>query len=345
MSVAHTLLRRLLGSLLLAACTLAQAQRSSSLLDGAWQFQRADVPEAVSPTFNDAAWQHVTLPHTWNAPDGEVGGAYYRGPAWYRRVIERPATGDSGRRQFLEFDGATLAAEVWVNGQLAGRHEGGYARFRFDITALLHPGRNLLAVRVDNSALPQVAPLGGDFTIFGGLIRPVRLLDADTAHIDLLDHGGPGVQVDIEALTPTEVGLKLRVQLRNDAATAVERVLRVTLRDAEGRIVAERSQPVRLAASEASITSLSLLVPKPHLWQGVQDPYLYRLSAELLVDAAVTDAVELPLGLRQFKVDPERGFLLNGQPYPLHGVNYFHAGRPATAWRWAMPRSTKTCAS
>jgi beta-galactosidase len=328
MSIPRALMRPLLGTLLLAACTLVQAQRSSAPLMEAWRFQRADVAEAASPAFDDAAWQRVALPHTWNAPDGEVGGAYYRGPGWYRHVIERPSSVDAGRRQFLEFDGATLAADVWVNGQLAGRHEGGYARFRFDITALLQPGRNVLAVRVDNSTLPQVAPLGGDFTVFGGLIRPVRLIDTDTAHINLLDHGGPGVQVDTEALTPTEARLKLRVQLRNDGTSVAERVLRLTLRDAQGRTVVEQSQPVRLAPNTGDVTSLTLLVPKPHLWQGVQDPYLYRLSAVLLRDATVSDAVELSLGLRQFKVDPERGFLLNGKPHPLHGVNYFHAGRP-----------------
>src|ERR1035437_4404563 len=162
MTIAHIMLRPLLGTLLLAACTLVQAQRSSAPLAEAWRFQHADVAEASSPTFDDATWQRVTLPHTWNAPDGEVGGAYYRGPGWYRRVIERPSSVDASRRQFLEFDGATLAADVWVNGQLAGRHEGGYARFRFDVTALLQPGRNVLAVCVDTSALPQVAPVGRD---------------------------------------------------------------------------------------------------------------------------------------------------------------------------------------
>ena len=318
----------LAGTLLLLACTLVQAQRSSSPLDGTWQFQRADVADATSPTFDDTAWQRVALPHTWNAPDGEVGGAYYRGPGWYRRVIERPFTSDSGRRQFLEFDGATLATEVWVNGQLADRHQGGYARFRFDITTLLQPGRNVLAVRVDNSALPEVAPLGGDFTVFGGLIRPVRLIDTEAAHIELLDQGGPGVQVDTETLTATEARLKVRVQLRNDSTTATERVLRLRLRDAQGHVVLEQNQPVQLAPGAAELCSLSLQLPKPHLWQGVYDPYLYRLSAELVSAATVTDAVELPLGLRQFTVDPERGFLLNGTPYALHGVNYFHAGRP-----------------
>jgi beta-galactosidase len=336
--VAHALLR-LLGTLLLAGSTSALAQRSHTPLDGAWRFERADVAEAANPSFDDTAWRAVTLPHTWNAPDGEAGGAYHRGAGWYRRIIERPAaavSAASGRRQFLEFDGATLAADVWVNGQFAGRHEGGYARFRFDITALLHAGRNLLAIRVDNAALPQVAPLGGDFTVFGGLIRPARLIETEAAHIELLDHGGPGVRIDTEALSPTTAQLKVQVQLRNAGPQPAQRVLNLTLRDASGRTVAQQRLPVLLpvqaadspAAGPAHTVSATLQVAKPHLWQGVFDPYLYRFSAELLQDQRVADVVQLPLGLRQFAVDAQRGFLLNGKPYPLHGVNYFHAGRP-----------------
>lgn len=316
------------GLLLLAACALAQAQRRSTLLEGEWRFERVDRPEAAAPDFDDAAWARVKLPHTWNASDGEAGGAYHRGAGWYRRVIERPTAATPSRRQFLEFDGATLAAEVWLNGQRIDRHEGGYSRFRFDITPLLKPGRNLLAVRVDNGALPQVAPLGGDFTVFGGLVRPVRLIETAATHIELLDHGGPGVRVDTEALSAAHARLKVQVQLRNDAPQAADRELRLTLRDAQGRTVAHHRQRLRLQAGAATSTSALLHVPQPHLWQGVFDPYLYRLSAELLHGRTVTDAVQLPLGLRQFAVDAERGFLLNGQPYPLHGVNYFHAGRP-----------------
>ncbi|KQV47931.1 hypothetical protein ASC95_18265 [Pelomonas sp. Root1217] len=301
------------------------AQRQQLLLDGPWRFQAGDAKTAAE--LDDSTWARVVLPHSFNAVDGEAGGAYYRGAAWYRRVLQRPAAA-AGRRQFLEFDAATMAAEVWVNGQRAGRHDGGYARFRFDITNLLRPGRNLLAVRVDNGTLPQVAPLGGDFTVFGGLVRPVRLIETDDAHIELLDHGGPGVQVDTEALTSAAAQLKVRVQLRNDGALPARRLLRLTLRDAAGRTVLQQSQAVELPASAAHAASVQLNLAKPHLWQGVFDPYLYRLSAELLQGTSVRDNVLLPLGLRQVAVDPQRGFLLNGKPYPLHGVNYFHPGRP-----------------
>lgn len=321
--MSHALLALLLGLLIGLP---AQAARTSTPLDEGWRFQRADVAGAQASAFDDGAWEAVALPHTYNAVDGETGGTPYRGAAWYRRTLDsRP---DATARRFLEFDAATLAADVYVNGRHAGRHEGGYARFRFDITPLLQPGRNVLAVRVDNGRLPHVAPLGGDFTVFGGLIRPVRLIETPAAHIELLDHGGPGVRVDIEQLVSTNARLKLQVQLRNDAVQPVRRQLRLTLRDAQGSAVARQLQSLQLKPGVAQTATATLDVREPRLWQGVKDPYLYRLSAELLDGATVADAVQLPVGLRQFGVDPQRGFLLNGKPYPLHGVNYFHAGRP-----------------
>lgn len=321
---------KLRSALVAALCLLlalhAQAQRTTTALDGAWRFERADVAGAQAAAFDDAAWSTVTLPHTYNAVDGEAGGAFYRGAAWYRRTLE--VGSKDTRRRFLEFDAATLVADVWVNGQRAGRHEGGYARFRFDVTALLRPGRNVIAVRVDNTSLPQVAPLAGDFTIFGGLIRPVRLVETDATHIELLDHGGPGVQVDTESLSPDAAQLKVQVQLRNDGSAAAARVLRLTLRDADGRTVLRREQRATLAPGAAQTATATLDVPKPRLWQGVHDPYLYRLGVELVDGRTVADDITLPIGLRQIAVDPARGLLLNGKPYALHGVNYFHAGRP-----------------
>ncbi|RZL40715.1 MAG: glycoside hydrolase family 2 protein [Rubrivivax sp.] len=314
-------------ALLLAMMATAQAARTATPLDDGWRFTRADVAGADDPGHDDADWAPVTLPHTWNVPDGETGGTPYRGAGWYRRVIDRPSADRATGRQFIEFDGATLAADVWINGRHAGRHEGGYARFRLDVTPLLRPGRNLLAVRVDNSKLPHVAPLGGDFTVFGGLVRPARLIETDDVHIELLDHGGPGVRVDT-ALMPHGARLAVAVQLRNDGRQPADRQLRLTLRDAHGRSVAQHSQPLRLPPGAATTASAALTVRNPRLWQGLRDPYLYRLSAELVDGRQVADAVQLPLGLRQFAVDPARGFLLNGKPYPLYGVNYFHAGRP-----------------
>ena len=126
------------------------AERSRTPIDNIWSFVESDVQGAESPDFDDSRWRHVTLPHTFNGSDGDDGGGYYRGPAWYRTHVTMPAR-SGGRRYFLEFDGAALATDLWINGRRIGRHEGGFARFRFDVTDALRDGRNCIAIRVDNS--------------------------------------------------------------------------------------------------------------------------------------------------------------------------------------------------
>jgi len=331
-------LRRLLHALVGLAATLlllaappalaaSVAARQAERLDANWRFLRTDVPAASQQDFDDSRWTAVALPHTWNAIDGEAGGDYYRGVGWYRRDLDLPPF-DAGLRHYLQFDGAALVADVWVNGHAAGHHAGGYAGFRLDASAWLHAGRNVIAVRVDNAPSRQVAPLGGDFTVFGGLYRGVQLLTVAPVHIDLLDDGGPGVYV-----TPSEVArdlaqLVVRARLSNTTSAARPLQVRWRLRDAAGELVQQALGPFTASPASTQVVEQRLRVPHPHLWQGVVDPYLYTLSVEVLDQAALVDRVDTPVGIRQFSVDPDRGLLLNGQPYALHGVNLFHSGRP-----------------
>ena len=305
----------------------AHAARLVEPLDGPWHFQRADVPAASGAEFDDAGWPVVTLPHTWNAVDGEAGGEYYRGPGWYRRELQLPDA-PATRRRYLQFDGAALAADVWVNGHAAGHHEGGYATFRLDVTAWLHAGRNVVAVRVDNAPSRRIAPLGGDFTVFGGLYRGVQLVSTDAAHIDLLDDGGPGVYVGTREITHGEARLALSTRVTNDAPGARALRLRWTLRDAGGTLVQRRVARVVVAAGSTRSVSQDLAVARAHVWQGVDDPYLYTLSVEVLDGRAVLDRVATAVGIRAFSIDPDHGLRLNGRPYAVHGVNLFHSGRP-----------------
>jgi len=320
-------LRAWFATVLVACCAMAQAARVTTPLDGPWRFLRGDVAGAEVARFDDSRWATVTLPHTWNAGDGEAGGPYYRGPSWYRLTLPQPAP-RAGRRTFLEFDGAALVADVWINGRHLGRHEGGYARFRFDISDALLAGANTLAVRVDNATQPQVAPLGGDFTVFGGLYRQVRLIETAEQHLDLLDHGGPGMSIATQDVSAVSTGITVAARLRNDDAHPQPLSLRLLLRDAQGRTVASHQQALSLPAGTTELAKASLQLARPRLWQGRQDPYLYRLTADVLRRQQVIDSVTIPLGIRSVAVDPQRGFLLNGHSYPLHGVNYFHAGRP-----------------
>jgi len=303
----------------------ASDSRARTILSAQWRFFRGDAPAAAHPDFDDRGWTGVTLPHSFNAGDGE-DPAYYRGPAWYRRAFEisqiRP-----DRRLFIQFDGAATAADVYVNGRLAGRHEGGHAAFRFDVTAFVVPGRNVIAVRVDNSASRTIAPLGGDFTLFGGLYRPVSLIETGLVHVDLLDHGGPGVYARTTGVSGDSASVAIAARIANDSRA--RRRVRVTSRilDAGGREVARDSTALTLAAGATGIAEMQARIAGPRRWDGVRDPYLYRVVTRI---GEAGDEVSVPLGIREFRIDSRQGFLLNGTNYPLRGANLMHSARPGS---------------
>lgn len=289
-------------------------------LDHGWRFHQGDATDAQQPGYDDSGWAPVTLPHTWNARDGEDGGnGYYRGIGWYRSTVRIPLG-----RLFLQFDGATLVTDVWVNGQPAGHHAGGYAAFRFDITDLVTPGRPaLVAVRVNNASNPDVAPLQGDFTVFGGLTRHVWLIATGPVHVDALDHGGPGVYVRQDALSDARADLSIISRVTNDTSTARRTTVRAVVTDAHSHVVAAVSSEVGVPAGATVPVTQPATVRRPHRWNGRADPYLYQVH----VQVANGDTVSIPLGLRSVAVDPARGFLLNGRPYDVHGVD-LHPMRP-----------------
>ena len=323
-------MRALLG--LLAALALglaagpaqaAAGSRQQVVLSAGWLFAKGDPAGAAEPGFEDAAWTRVTLPHTFNAGESAEGD-YYRGPGWYRRTFEVRSL-DLRRRLYVQFDGAALVADVYLNGKPVCRHEGGHAAFRCDLTGSLQAGRNVLAARVDNSASRVVTPLGGDFTVFGGLYRPVSLIEADALHFDLLDHGGPGIYARATEIGEGAANIAVRAKVANEGARTRRTPVQVLIVDASGREVARASTRVDVPSGGVAEARLNLRVASPRLWDGVRDPHLYRLVARI---GEAGDEVAVPLGIRSFAFDPERGFLLNGRSYPLRGVNLMHSARP-----------------
>ncbi len=136
----------------------------------------------------------VTLPHTWNAIDGQDGGNdYYRGTCSYTRNLEKPELSD-GDRAVLQFDGVAMTAVVSLNGEKVAEHKGGYSTFRVDITNALHDGANELIVSVDNSDNDTVYPQKADFTFYGGIYRDVTLHVVPAAHFALAENGAPARQ-------------------------------------------------------------------------------------------------------------------------------------------------------
>ncbi len=249
------------------------------------------------------AFAPVSLPHTWNAKDGQDGGNdYWRGVGTYQIDLPDPT---DGKRQFIEFKGANHVATVYCNGRLLGQHKGGFSTFRFDLTAAMRPTGNVLRVDVSN-APSDIYPQTADFTFFGGLYREVSFIETAPAHFDLLKTGTNAVFV-----TPMVSGTT-RLDLFPVGAGGC--TVSVDLKDASGAVVASASAP-----AEAH-TVLTLSVKAPHLWNGMADPYCYTAEASLLRGDEVLDTVAVDYGYRSFHVDPNTGFWLNGKNTPLHGV-------------------------
>ncbi len=312
-------------------------------LDAGWRFHYGSVAGADQSGFDDGSWSKVDVPHTWNGTDGQDGGNNYaRGEGWYRRHYTAPA-GYAGRRLYLQFDGASLVTEVWINGRHVGRHEGGFARFRFDVTDALKPGAdNVIAVRVDNALNPDVAPLNCDFSVFGGMYRGVGLWVTDPLSIDPLDHAGPGIYLRQKALTDEAATVEVTTLVRNSSATTRRVAVRTLVADASGAPVAAASgEDVTITAGSSARVVSTVKIPEPHRWNGKADPYLYKASAEV-IDAdtgTVTDVVTEPLGLRTLALDPANGVILNGKRHPMHGVNR-HQDRPDKGWAVSTAEET-----
>ena len=245
----------------------------------------------------------VALPHTWNAFDGQDGGAdYWRGIGTYKIDLPAPT---KGKKQYIEIQGANHVATVYCNGRQLGTHKGGFSTFRYDLTPAMKAEGNVLTVVVTNG-VSDIYPQSADFTFYGGLYRDVNFIEVNDAHFDLLMDGTEAVFV-----TPHNVG-KTRVDLfpvNADGCT-----VKVDLKDAEGNVVGT-------ASTEAAAHNHVLIdVKNPHLWNGIADPYCYTAEASILSGDEVLDTVTVTYGYRSFRVDAETGFYLNGKSLPLHGV-------------------------
>src|SRR5215813_13082024 len=253
----------------------AEFRHDTSLVDG-WRFIKRDMDGAEQESFDDQSWDVISIPHTWNAKDGQDGGNdYYRGPAFYRRHFSIDAR-ETGRQLFIHFNGVSAVAEVWVNGVYLGQHRGGFGMFRFEMTSAVRVGGdNILAVRVSNAPFPDVAPLTADFTFFGGIYRGVHVLTAEPVHVAMTNYASPGV-----FLTPSEVSaasamLAVHGDVYNGDESAQDIEVQTTVVDADQRVLTVLTTVVHAEAKASAPFSVRTSVTKPHLWQGRDDPFLY----------------------------------------------------------------------
>lgn len=263
---------------------------------------------AIAPGAIPAGAESVDLPHCWNASDGQDGGGdYWRGPCCYLKAFRRPA----GKNVYVEVEAASSVAKILVNGVEKAFHKGGYSLFRANVTDALRDGENLLAIWVDNTPRDDVYPQMADFTFYGGLYRGVNLVTVDDSHFDLDYCGGNGFDVSA-TVEGGDAVVALTAFVTNPAEGQSVEFL---IRDAAGKVVAGAVQPA------AARTYAEARIEEAHLWQGVQDPYLYSVEALLTEHNETLDAVQANLGVRTYSVDPQKGFFLNGVLTPLRGVS------------------------
>jgi Beta-galactosidase/beta-glucuronidase len=245
----------------------------------------------------------VNLPHTWNAVDGQDGGNdYFRGICLYTRTLDKPVM-EEGTRVYLEVCGAAMSAQVSLNGKLLASHQGGYSAFRVELTEYLQE-RNELAISVDNGDNDTVYPQKADFTFYGGLYRDVNLILVPETHFDLSYCGAPGIKVTPE------------VDLRTGSARVTVETWQVGQGDVTITIDGANGQSQRVSPDGNHATAV-FTIENVHLWDGVEDPYLYTAVAAL--DSG--DQISARFGCRHYEINAEKGFLLNGRSYPLRGVS------------------------
>jgi beta-galactosidase len=326
----------ILGASFLATLP-AFAQREASDLSTGWKF----VKQEVALTASTDTWETVSIPHTWNATDGQGGqkshpefkDGYYRGPGWYEYFLNAKPEWKN-KRVFIRFEAASTVAQVYLNGKLLGEHQGGFTAFCYELTSgLRFDAPNELRVRVDNTMREDVSPLTGDFNIDGGIYRPVQLIVTDPVCISPLDSASPGVYFTTKSLNKDSAWIDVRAVLSSNLPDKAREHLTFELQDADGKFLQSVGEFLYVNPGAMSSSSLPLQIEHPHLWNGRLDPYLYRVVVRVAGNGSHEDEVTQPLGLRTVAITNEQGFLLNGQPYPIRGVNLHQDMRDKG---WAM---------
>ena len=279
--------------------------RNIKVINGGWLFTK-DAKSA--PATLPADWTALDLPYTWNGKDGQDGGNdYYRGTCYFAKEIQAQDMPE-GEVKYLQFDGVNSSCVVYWNNKEITKHDGGYSTFRVEIKDI--KDTNLLVVAVDNSANDRVYPQNADFTFYGGIYRDVSIIAVPKNHFDLDYYGSPSIMV-----TPEIKGVDAEIEIKTFFKNEDCKVRYEIIADDE------------VIASKEDDDDVEIEIKNVHLWDGLADPYLYTAKATLICDGVEVDEVSTRFGCRTFKIDPNKGFILNGREYPLRGVSR-HQDRP-----------------
>ncbi len=293
----------------------AQNIRYSKSMNDNWEFYLGK-PDSVS------TWEKIRVPHTWNDVDMQTQrNDFYEGVAHYRKTfsIDNKLR---NKRIFIRFEGVASTASVKVNNQFVGNHAGGYSAFAFDITPFVKFNEsNTMEVVVDNSSQPDVIPINHRlFGVYGGIYRPVELIATEQINIAVTDYASSGVYLSQSNVSKKSANLEVKVKIDNRTMKPGTINLRTTIYESSGKKRWSKTTPVRLESQGRQIVKQHMKIKKPHLWQGLEDPYLYKTVVQLVKDDEVIDEVVQPLGFRHFEMKAADGMYLNGKKVPMYGV-------------------------
>jgi beta-galactosidase len=307
-------------------CLFAQ-QPVKQTINSNWEFHKGDIAGFPAKSAGDVTWERISLPHSWNTADiNDDEPGYYRGIGWYKKTIYVPVSWQN-KKTYLYFEGANQIAEVYVNGQLAGKHAGGYTAFNFPIGQLLKYNNdrltpNEIVIKLDNSYSDNIPPLTADFTFFGGIYRDVYLLNANPIHFNLDSGAANSIRVKTTQVSDANANVLVDGIITNSTKNKTKLNLISAVFNAHGKLVKEVKTSISLAPNAATAFSQQLSsITNPHLWSP-DDPYLYHVVSSIYDNAGnLVDQQTNPLGLRWFKFDAATGFYLNGKPIKLIGAN------------------------
>ena len=303
-------------------CDTTTTTRTRESFDNDWLFMLSDAEGAETVEYDDTEWRKLNLPHDWaiegdfsaENPSGYAGGALPGGVGWYRKhFIVDSADLSNGRRVYLDFDGVYMLSNVFVNSTSTGVRPYGYISFRRDITDLLHPGENVVAVRVDNELQPNSRWYSGC-----GIYRHVWMVKTEAIHVD-----NWGTYVTTPIVEEKNATVNVATRLRNTTCDSVSVNVKQYILDTNGKIVAKADGYMNIAPDTTAEESIELQLNNPHRW-SVEEPYLYTIRTEVIHNDRVIDTYDTPFGVRTFRFDEKEGFFLNDKHVKIKGVCMHH---------------------
>ncbi|HEY4206675.1 MAG TPA: glycoside hydrolase family 2 TIM barrel-domain containing protein [Puia sp.] len=318
--------------LMTTAPRIAWAQvsgRESIPVNQNWSFKKIDSLTAdrinnkrhAPADYLTSDMEQVSLPHTWNNHDMQVGRDFYQGSGMYVKKIAAPGRWKD-KRIFIKFEGVGAVADLYVNNVFIGEHKGAYSAFVFEIgNAVRFDTVNTIVVLANNQSRPDVIPINHFlFGVYGGIYRPAEILITDKLNITTTDDASPGVYISQDDVSRDSAGLTVLTRVENKYAQGQNAVIQTQVLDAAGKQVTGASGKYWISTQGTQQYAQHLRLDNPHLWQGMDDPYLYKVVVSILQNGKLIDRVEQPLGVRKFELTKGEGLLVNGRPLRLKGV-------------------------